>query len=413
MGIAPITTYPNQQKGQLVPNRKAVQSPAHHGSPAFRATEGETDPNQVPVSDLLVDPITRKRFKIDSPYNDELMRLTPMQKLKLDFNNTFVTMPKTIYQGLRGNSHFTFSDYLSVTSIPYYLGGAFLAASAGFGRDKMNMSRQGVGVLLYYLGVAAANKGINAFYKAKAGIDLDLRYKKANGDIEKVFASTDFPRFDLLEDPDYQEMMRKMHIPNNVSDPKREANDQARTIISASRADKLILGNLLAAIGAGYLARSDAWGRVPDGLKSIAHIWSLQNKDAGGLFQRMTRTGQAISGTVGPALRETILGYHGEPNPMWRKGILGSMALLTGLIFLHSWQAATRNRKRVYESPFTSNLSPALSPEQSAYTAAVQQHLPGGAINKLPRKGVFDVVQRIESGYGMSLPEPMPERRMN
>lgn len=403
MGIAPITTYAHHPKGQAAP----AYQPAKYGSPTFKALEGSSDANQVSVNDMLVDPITRKQYKIDSPYNDDLLRLTPMQKVKLDVKNTFVTLPNTIYQGLRGDGHFTFSDYLSVTSIPYYLGGAFLAASAGFGRDKMNLSKQGIGVFLYYLGVAAANKGINAFYKAKSGVDLDLRYKKANGDIEKVFASTDFPRFDLLEDQDYQVMKRKMGVPDNVADPKREVNDQARTIISASRADKLILGNFLAALGAGYLARSDAWGRVPDGLKSLASIWSLRNKDAGGIVQRLGRTGKTLSGTFGPALQEKLLGYAGERSPLWRKSIVGGAALFTGLIFLHSWQAATRNRNRVYESPFISNLSPALSPEQSAYTAAVQRNLPGGAVNKLPRKGVFDVVQRIESGGAMPVPERM------
>lgn len=360
----------------------------------------------VPVTEMLLDPIRRQEYKIPTPYDDKLLRLTAKEKLALDVKNAFVGLPNTIYQGLRGDGHFTFSDYLSVTSIPYYVGGAVLAASAAAGRDKLNMSRQGVGVLLYYLGVALANKSINAFYKYKTGVDLDLRYQKANGDIEKVYASTDFPRFDLLEKPDRQVMIRKMHIPDNVADPKREVNDEARTIISASRADKLILGNLLAAFAAGYIARSDAWARLPDGLKSIRQIWSLKNKDGGGILARTARTGSAISGTVGPALKEVLHGYPGE-NPLWRRGLLGSIGVVTGLIFLHSWQAATRNRSRVYESPFISNLSPALSPEQSLYTAAVQRNLPGGMVNKLPRKGVFDVVQHIESGGPMSMSEGM------
>ncbi len=358
----------------------------------------QEDDKPVPVTDLLIDPITRKKYRIDSPFDDELLRLSPLEKAKLGLKNTFVTIPATIYQGLRGDGHFTFSDHLNITSIPYYLGGAFLAVGARFGRDNLNFARQGVGVLMYYLGVMAANKGINAFYKYKSGVDLDLRFKKNNGDIEKVYASADFPRFDLLEEQDYKLMRRKMRIPDNIADSKREVNDEARTIISASRADKLILGNLLAALGAGYLARSDGWARLPDGLKSMVDIWRPRNQEGGCLTQRLTRTGQAIRGTFGPPLREMLLGYPGEKNPLWRKGLLGGSAAFTGLILLHSWIATNRNQGRQYESPFTSNLSPALSPEQSAYTAAIQTRLPGGAVSKLPRKGVFEVVQQIETG---------------
>src|SRR5262249_6127960 len=65
----------------------------------------------VPVTDLLMDPITRKRYKIAASFDDELLRLSPWGKAKLGLQNIFVTIPGTIYQGLRGDGHFTFSDH--------------------------------------------------------------------------------------------------------------------------------------------------------------------------------------------------------------------------------------------------------------------------------------------------------------
>jgi hypothetical protein len=350
-----------------------------------------------PVTELLVDPITRKRYKIASPYDDELLRLNGLDKLKLSLENTFVKIPYTIYKGLRGDRHFTFYDHLNVSSVPYYLGGAFLAMSARMGRDNLNFSRQGVGVLLYYLGVMAANKGVNAFYKANSGVDLELKYRKYNGDIEDVFASADFFRSDLLdEQKDYKPIRHKNHIPDNIADSKREVQDYIRSIIIAARFDKLILANALAALGAGYLARSDAWARLPGGLKSLRNLWCFNNKEGGNFSERLVRTGQAIRGAVGPALKETILGYAGEKNPMWRKGLFGGILGLTGLLLAHGWYVMGANRNRQYESPFLTNLSPALSPELSYRTAAVQSFLPGGLVSTLPRKGVFEVVQQIE-----------------
>lgn len=363
--------------------------------PAFHLPGGP-DEKLAPVHELLVDPITRKKYQMEFPYDDKILRLNAFGKFRQNLKNIFVTMPTTLYQGLRGDTRFTFSDFLNIANIPYYLGGAVLALGFAAGGDRLNMARQGVGVGLYYLGTTAVNKAINTFYKQKTGVDLDLRFKRSNGDIEKVYASADFPRLDVLEDSDYRVMTRKMRIPDNIADPKREVNDQARVIVSASRADKLILGNLLAATGAGYLARSDAWGRLLGVPKNLAQIWSPKDTAGGGFPDRMRRTANAFGSSVTPALKEMIMGHPGERSPWMRKGLIGGMVGLSGLTLAHSWMAATKNRSRAYESPFMSNLSPALSPELSPATAALQKRLPGGSISILPRQGVFDVMEQIE-----------------
>lgn len=378
MGIEPFTIYPSRQTGQA-PYRRPL--PSNAVSSSLITNEAQRMP---PVTELLVDPITRKRYEIENPYNDKLLHPSSLGKLKLSLQQTFVDFPKTIVQGLRGDSHFTFSDSLQTASIPYYLGGMFLAGSFLAGGAKVDFARQGVGVGLYYLGMGTASQAINAFYKWRTGVDLNMRYRKANGDIENVFSSTDFPRLDLLREEDYKGLIQKMRIPTNIADPKREVNDQTRQVISASRMDKLILGNLLAAIGAGYIARSDAWARILHDNGALKAVWNWQDKQEGGFLKRMQTTSTILSAKVGPALYDIFLSPKDKSNRMLRRGVFGSMAVLTSLIFLHAWRTLNRSKRR-YESPFMTNLSPELAPGASRHTAAIQRRLPGGSVKTMPR----------------------------
>lgn len=355
------------------------------------------DAQPTSIKDMLVDPITRKKYAIPSAFDEEILRLNYWEKIKLNTKQTFVTLPQNIGKGLKGDPHFTFSDYLNVTTIPYYLGGAVLALSFRAGRDKIGFARQLVGVGLYYSGVLAANKGIDAFYKARTGVDLNLKFKKANGDIEKVFASSDFPRTDLLKPEDTRKLMNKMGVPADISDPKREVQDNLQNIISSSRADKLILGNILAAVGAGYIARSDAWGHVTQRWGNLKNIWNFDYKNEGNVLQRLANTGTHINSKMADALKEAIKGKANNSSKVMRYATLGGAASLVAMIGAHSWITSSQMRKR-YSSPFITNLSPALAPEQSASTAALQETLPGGNIDKLPRKGVFAIAQKMESG---------------
>jgi hypothetical protein len=391
MGIEPFTSHPSSFHTSQAPYRRPLPSNAAY-TYATAATDNQKMP---PVTELLVDPITRKRYKIPNPYSDVALYPGPIGKLGLDFQQTFVDFPKTIAQGLRGDSHFTFSDSLQVSSIPYYLGGMFLVGSFLAGGDKLNSARQGVGVALYYLGISAANQAINAFYKWHTGVDLGMRYRKSNGDIENVFASVDFPRLDLLSEDDYKRMIQKMRIPSNIADPKREVNDQTREVISASRTDKLILGNLLAAIGAGYIARNDAWARILTDNGALKATWNWKDKLAGSFLQRLRTTGSILSAKVGPGFKEALLGSPNEANPWLRRGVFGSMLLLPSLIFLHAWRTLDRSQRH-YESPFIANLSPELAPEASPHTAALQRRLPGGTVKRMPRRFVLGPNQSLQ-----------------
>jgi hypothetical protein len=308
----------------------------------------------------LVDPITAHRLELDSPFTDKILHLSPWQKLKLDLRNTFVTIPQGVARGLKGDSNFSFSDFLNIAKIPYYAGGVVLALSFLAGRDRRNFTRQALGVVLYYLGVMATHKGIDALYKAKDGVDLDLRFRKANGDIEKVFASANWARFDLMDEEEYQRLMHEMGIPDNVASPHREVQDQLRRIITTSRADKLILGNVLAAIGAGYIARSDAWARLIGGGKTLMNV--LRDPNGGHLPTRLRNAGTAFWGLIKRGVGEKITGYAGEPNPWMRKSILRAGAALVAGGLIHCL-ATGRGRSRSFESPLYTALAPEMNPD--------------------------------------------------
>ncbi len=306
----------------------------------------------------LVDPITSKRLQLDTPFSDRLLHLDATDKMRLTFLNTFVVLPRAILRGLRGNSDFSFSDFLNVAKIPYYLGGAVLAASFAAGGAKKDFARQAVGVALYYLGVSAANHGINVLYKLRDGVDLSMRYRRFNGDIEKAFASTQFPRIDLLKEEDYRHMMDKMGIPETVADPHREVSDNIKNIISTSRADKLILGNVLAAIGAGYIARSDAWARLLDAGRLLKTIW--RDPNGGGPLNRLSSSGEAMWGLARRGWSEKVFGYAGEKSPWLRRNVL-----LVGMAIIATTVAHCMGgrRSRNYESPLYTALAPEMNPK--------------------------------------------------
>lgn len=307
----------------------------------------------------LVDPITAHRLELETPFSDRILRLGPLDKLKFNLKNTFVTIPQGVIRGLKGDSNFSFTDFLNVAKIPYYVGGGALATSFLLGKDRLNFTRQAIGVALYYLGVIAANKGINALYKYKDGVDLDLRYRKSNGDIEKVFASSDWARIDLLRPEDYKRLREEMEIPDNVAHPDREVQDNIKRIVTVSRADKLILGNVLAAVGAGWLARSDAWARLIGSGKAL--VTTLRDPNGGGIGNRLVNAGLSFWGTIRRGVQEKVTGFAGETQPWLRKGVLFAAGAAIATIAIHC--LTTTRRSRNYESPLYTALAPEMNPD--------------------------------------------------
>lgn len=309
---------------------------------AFRALQGiPTQPTissastwqeaRNPARTWLPDPIVAEEQNTHLVPMDQALRLNPLQKAGLWAEQTFVALPKAVVKGLKGDPDYSFSDFLHVAKIPYYLGGTLLTLSFLAGRDKVNTVRQGMGVLLYYLGVGSANTLINGLTQWRTGVDLNLRYRNADGKVEKVFASADFPRLDLLSRQDYEKIKDKMGIPPTIADPVGETNREIKEVISTSRANKLIVGNLLAAVGAGYIARSDGWARLLGKQGTLRTV--LLSKEGGSPLQRAKNAVTTLGAYLEKGVQEKFTGMLTGPAQKVRVAALATMlgALVYGL----------------------------------------------------------------------------------
>lgn len=200
-----------------------------------------------------------------------------LQTVASDAYEMFVKMPETIANGLTGSSDFTFSDKMRLAKIPYYLGGAFLVSGFLAGGNKVEATRQAVAVVFYLAFMAMTKAGINLSYKAAYDLNLNRRYMTQTGRSERVFESADFPRFDLLKQEDYERYARGFGIPEDVNDLRGAVQERLKKAIVQSRTLKIVLGNLFAVLGAGFLSRTDMWFRSFDHLSNMPQILMSKN----------------------------------------------------------------------------------------------------------------------------------------
>jgi hypothetical protein len=227
--------------------------------------------------------------------------------------------------------------------------------------------RQGAAVLMYLAGIAGTSAAINGLYKAKTGIDLGMLYRNGNGQVEKVFASADFPRFDLLQPRHYDAMVKKMGIPEDVNEPDGAVREQIRVAINRSRTMKLIVGNLISAIGAGYIARSDAWSAVSHLPSTLRSVW----RDPG------LNIGQKLASHVGVTFHTLAQPFIERLNvwkgPWWKQATVYGGAALLAATALYTWYGGIQRRhySRFMEGPLDERAQ--LTPEDP-FSKLVQQN---------------------------------------
>ena len=161
-------------------------------------------------------------FMIGHKDKDRLRNNDFFTKTRIGIEKVF-NMPSYVQRGLKGDPDFNFFEALSVSKIPYYVGGLGLASMVLAGRNNFSPSAKFAnntlfkkilsGVLMYYVGREAANLVIDAPVKWFRGIDLNHPYKKVTAlregnplnlpnnkkqGSQKVFESAEFTRWDLL-----------------------------------------------------------------------------------------------------------------------------------------------------------------------------------------------------------------------
>ncbi|MDX2084376.1 MAG: hypothetical protein SFZ03_03190 [Candidatus Melainabacteria bacterium] len=247
-------------------------------------------------------------FKVDQPLN-----YNALDRLLLVFRQAGNALKRT-GQGLRGDSTQTFSDFMLEGRVPYYAGGVALLSSflLGSGKPNLHFKKMGAAVGLYYLGVGASNALVNGLYKLRYGLDLDMLYRSKDGRFERMFSSTDFPRFDLIPKPLYKLLAKRLNIPDGVADPDGAVRENLRKMIGESRLVKMVFSSLAAAVGAGFLARSDAWGEV------FGRHWRDILTGPGNVLQKSGAlaqiTGQKLLNVLDDVFRGPL-----QPNAPWNK----------------------------------------------------------------------------------------------
>lgn len=417
-----VQSYPGQTETSKRPLRGETAIPfaaLHFGEQSFAFpswTQKSWATSSSSSSTELMDPATRKKLKQESAFSDRLLHYNAWQKAKLDAYNLFVALPRQVVRGLRGDPQYTFSSFLNVAQLPYYLGGAFLVLSFRFGRDKINVARQALGVMLYYLGITAANKGIDALYRVRSGVDLDQRYEKPNGDTDRVFGSINFSRKDLYKEKDYEEPLRKLGIPKDIADPHQEVREQMQQIASDGLVDKLLLGNLLAAVGAGYLARTDTVAHLLNDStwRQLKLIWQAPK---GGpkscLSMQLGRTLQTLTAPFGTLWRQKVAGHADEltSQKIFRTSVLWGTGVLGASILIHALRSNTGAHRRYAPSGLTPPAS-ANTPTVYATVSSSSPLIPSGSFVTTPAaahaqfQGLAAPLEKSPSGNGVSQPAP-------
>lgn len=199
-------------------------------------------------------------------------------------NDVFSYAPK----GMTGSKNSNFYEFLSLGLIPNLVGSASLilisnALNNKFGgRDSlfanMNGRKMAAGVVLYAAGKWLGNKIINKGVKATTGVDMEMPYKKivhelpdykddpdtTSVEFHRVFESTDFPRWDLINKQGehnnnryeyYDKMAKKMGYTQELNASDQVVQPKIKEVLVKSTAAKSISSFIWAALGVAIAAQ--------------------------------------------------------------------------------------------------------------------------------------------------------------
>lgn len=218
--------------------------------------------------------------------DDEILPSGTLTNLEVGARQA-INLPTYAYRGLKGDPDANFHEAMQLSKIPYYLGGPVLVWTfrVGEGHPLKITKQKGVGVLLYYLGIMAANESINLPVKLLRGVDLNQKYidlvdirpddpagtTKRKTEYHEVFENIDFTRWDLLynksietaKNPElinenYDRIAKKMGLGENLTDSDSAVQPYIQKLIVMSKAWKYFLAVPFVGLAIG-LSSQDVW----------------------------------------------------------------------------------------------------------------------------------------------------------
>jgi len=209
-------------------------------------------------------------------------------------------LPEYVYRGLKGDPDANFYEYLSLSKIPYFIGGPMLALGFAFGITNHDLQAKSfakakfnhilAGVILYYIAVELAKKVIDVPVKIFRGVDLNQPYEQmvackatsAKGDspkkaeYHKITESVDFTRWDLMTGDEsknngklinekFDKLAKKFGIDEKVQDSDTTLKDSIKKLINSATAFKYALTAPFVVLAIA-LAKQSSWANINEGI---------------------------------------------------------------------------------------------------------------------------------------------------
>ena len=185
-------------------------------------------------------------------------------------------------KGMTGSKNSNFYEFLSLGLVPNLTGSVMLILLTNAlnnkygGRDSMfanmNGRKMAAGVVMYAIGKWIGNKLINKGVEATTGIDMEMPYKKivhelpdypgdtdtTSVEFHRVFESTDFPRWDLINKQGehnnnryeyYDKIANKMGYSEELNAPDQVVQPKIKEVLVKSTSAKALSSFVWAALG--------------------------------------------------------------------------------------------------------------------------------------------------------------------
>lgn len=232
-----------------------------------------------------------KKSKLPEHDEDRILPNDMFSKMSYNLKKTKEIATTHFPRGLYGAQDYTFFEYLQTAKFPYYIGGPILAGLfyAGVKHDNMLAGsaakkvakHMAIGVGMYYAASMLAKGIINTVVQKTRGMDLNHPYQrmvpqsteytglfKKGIEIQKVFASNEFTRWDVLYNKHkknsaeinerYIDMAKKFNLKADTDDPDGTLRHLIKKTIIMAKAWQYALTALYVPIGIG-IANQPAW----------------------------------------------------------------------------------------------------------------------------------------------------------
>ncbi|MCQ2789205.1 MAG: hypothetical protein MJ229_02390 [bacterium] len=189
-------------------------------------------------------------------------------------------IPSYVERGLKGDPDSNFHEFMTISKVPYFIGGPGLVATILAGSNvfdikannaaKINGKGMALGCLCYYLMTAVAKACVDAPVKLFRGIDLNQKistnsfnkpydeegHSQYRKEYHNLYESSKFIRWNLTNpnEPQYEynKIAQKMGIPEDAADKDSIMRPIISTTIKRANAWKYLIGAFGVMLGVGF-----------------------------------------------------------------------------------------------------------------------------------------------------------------